>query len=106
MTETMKALAKQMLNWANAEKATRAVIVIASEKIDDKNADGLLCIGGTGENLVIALKAALKEESALKGALAKAVAVHTIDKALDQLADLFCDDDDEPDTETAKTQKQ
>lgn len=100
MTETMKALAKQMLNWA-AERATRAVIVIAFEKIDDKKADGILSIGGTGENLVIGLKAALKEESALKGALAEAVKQLTIDEALDH-----CDDDDDPDTETAKTQKQ
>lgn len=60
MTETMKALAKQMLNWADAERATRAVIVIAFEKIDDKKADGILSIGGTDENLVIGLKAALK----------------------------------------------
>lgn len=105
----MKALAKQMLNWVNAEKATRAVIVIASEKIDDKKAHGILCTGGTGENLVSGLKTALKEESAFKEALAEAVMQLTIDKALDHLdhlADQFCDDDDEPDTETAKTQKQ
>lgn len=55
MTETMKALAKQMLNWADAERATRA----------------------------------------------EAVKQLTIDEALDH-----CDDDDDPDTETAKTQKQ
>jgi hypothetical protein len=99
----MKALAKQMLNWANAEKATHAVIVIASEKIDDKKADGILCIGGTNENLVLGLKAALKEESALKGALAEAVKQLTIDEALDRL---LAETDDDPDTETAKTQKQ